>query len=122
MEGVCRKEQQKPDHIHLFTHPFTNSFILSGLGQRGKWLPESQGLEELKGCNQETGEGAEEQRAQWETRGKLSGAASGNSLDSGEWAEGQPLLESCREAVASAESQGRGRQELKRNSLKILDL
>lgn len=51
VEGVRRKEQQKPDHIHLFTHPFTNSFILSGFGQRGKWLSESQGLEELKGCN-----------------------------------------------------------------------
>lgn len=66
-------------------------------------------LEELKGCSQETGEGAEEQRAPRETRGELSGAASGNSLDSGEWTEGQPLLEGCREAVASEERQDGGR-------------
>lgn len=45
-------------------------------------------------------------------------AASGNSLDSGEWTDGQPLLEGCTEAVSSGESQVWGRWEVK----KILSL
>ena len=49
--------QKKPDHIHLFTHPFMDSFILSGLGQRGKWPSGSQGLEGLEGMTRGLGWG-----------------------------------------------------------------
>lgn len=60
----CRRGQQKPDHIHLFTHPFINSFILSGLGQRGKWPSKSQGLDGLKGVTRRLGRGHGEGLAQ----------------------------------------------------------
>lgn len=43
-------------------------------------------------------------------RGELSVAASGNSFDSGEGTDVQPLMEGCREAVSSGESQDGARR------------